>query len=112
MAQFYGTDQQGLEYRKCLGVTVGSDQKSTENRVSKKATVARMDEVLGLKLMAWQPASQDDPAGGASAGHAEADRTRSEKTGFLADQIRNQIADLGYDVDDSVTTTTVRPKRR
>ena len=77
----------------------------------KKATVARMDEVLGLKLMTWQTASQPIPQE-VQALVTLRRTARDQKNWSLADQIRNQIVALGYEVDDSVTTTTVRPKRR
>lgn len=67
---------------------------------TKKATLLRMDQVLGLGLAEWQPVEQRIPD--AILALAEQRQTaRGEKRWQEADQLRAEIQAAGYEVEDT-----------
>ena len=66
----------------------------------RKATILKFDEVLGLDLVHWQPKEEAAPAE-ILALLEQRKQARAEKRWADADAVRKQIADLGYEVEDT-----------
>lgn len=73
----------------------------------KKGTLLEFDKVLGLKLASWEPAHEEIPAEIITL----LDRrqaARAEKMWHEADQLRDQIAAAGFEVEDTPEGPRVR----
>ena len=66
---------------------------------SKKATILEFDRVLGLQFADWAPKSTDIPAD-IQALVDKRQAARTSKDWALADELREQINELGYEVED------------
>jgi cysteinyl-tRNA synthetase len=71
----------------------------------KKATILRFDEVLGLKLGEWEPATVPDDV--ASLVEARED-ARAARDWARADSLRDEIAEAGWEVRDTPDGAVVR----
>jgi cysteinyl-tRNA synthetase len=76
---------------------------------TRKATLLKMDEVLGLDLATWQPREEEIPA---EINELVEARTlaRKEKRWADADAIRSQVAELGYEIEDTPSGPKVKKK--
>ncbi len=83
---------------------VGSD---LDNAV-KKATLLHFDQVMGLDLANWQPEEKDDAPAEIQALVTERQQAREAKDWTKADQLRDQIAEAGYELIDSPEGTQVQ----
>jgi len=83
--------------------------KSNLSTGDKRVTVSRMDEVLGLDLMNWQPASDVIPENVLALVKLRS-TAREQKAWALADKIRNKIYSLGYEVKDEVAGSSIHRK--
>ncbi|GGC75919.1 cysteine--tRNA ligase [Undibacterium terreum] len=82
--------------------------KSSLSPAVKKATLDRFDLVLGLDLQNWQPPQQIIP----DEVHALAERrriSRENKNWAEADALRNELRELGYEVEDTAGGMTIKP---
>jgi cysteinyl-tRNA synthetase len=66
---------------------------------TKKATILEFDRVLGLRLVEWAPKSADTPAEIQTLVEKR-QAARASKDWTLADELRDQILELGYEVED------------
>lgn len=83
--------------------------KSNISDDSKKATILEFDKVFGLKLENWQPDSIEVPDEVIEL--VEQRRAaRSEKSWQLADELRDKIMQLGYEVEDSADGSKITRK--
>jgi cysteinyl-tRNA synthetase len=71
----------------------------------KKATILRFDEVLGLKLGEWEPASVPEEVMGLV---EEREAARKARDWSRADALRDEIADAGWEVRDTPGGAVVR----
>lgn len=76
---------------------------------TRKATLLKMDEVLGLGLAAWQPKQEEIPAEILALVDART-LARKEKRWGDADAIRAQVTGLGYEIEDTPQGPKVRKK--
>lgn len=74
---------------------------------TKKATLLAMDEVLGLKLGAWQPENLEIPPAVAELVRART-QARAAQNWQEADRLRDAIHAHGFAVDDSAAGSEVR----
>ncbi len=74
-----------------------------------KATVLKMDEVLGLGLADWKPAEVEIPAEIQALLEAR-QLARSEKRWQDADALRGQINAAGYEIEDSPQGPRLKPR--
>ncbi len=83
--------------------------KSNLDQASKKATLLQCDKVLGLNLKNWQPTTLTIPS---QITELMALRTqaRTSKKWSEADQLREQIAEQGYEIEDSAEGAVLRKK--
>lgn len=72
---------------------------------TKKATLLRFDEVLGLGLGNWHPAGVPE---GVMALVAQRDAARAARQWSEADRLRDKIAEAGYEVRDTPEGAVVR----
>jgi cysteinyl-tRNA synthetase len=75
---------------------------------TKKATVLTFDQVLGLRLAEWQPATLAIP-GEITALVEQRQQARQAKRWQEADALREQVRALGYEIEDTAQGTRVRP---
>lgn len=75
----------------------------------KSATVLEFDRVFGLDLATWQPAIDVVPEAIAELAR-ERELARQNKDWQRADEIRNEVSALGFDIEDSTSGSIVRPK--
>ncbi len=83
-----------------------------DNAVSeadKKATVNLIDQVLGLEISLWQPARVADIPPEAIALAEKRQQARADKDWATADQMRDELAALGYKVKDTSDGFEVKP---
>ncbi len=73
----------------------------TVTDADKKATVNLLDQVLGLELSQWQPAQAAEVPEEAVALAERRQQARAEKDWATADQMRDELAQLGYTVKDT-----------
>jgi len=66
----------------------------------KKATLLQFDRVLGLRLAEWQPAEEVVP-GEIMALVDERQKARIEKRWQDADELRENIREAGYEIEDT-----------
>ena len=83
--------------------------KSDLDESIKKATVLEFDRILGLGLANWQPDAVDIPDAVLDL-VAQRTQARLEKSWQLADQMRDQIVELGYEVEDSAEGPKISKK--
>jgi cysteinyl-tRNA synthetase len=76
---------------------------------TRKATLLKMDEILGLDLANWQPKQEEVPAEVAALLEART-LARKEKRWGDADSIRAQITELGYEIEDTPQGPKVKKK--
>jgi cysteinyl-tRNA synthetase len=76
---------------------------------TRKATLLKMDEVLGLDLATWQPREEEIPAEIIELVEART-QARKEKRWADADAIRNQVTELGYEIEDTPSGPKVKKK--
>jgi cysteinyl-tRNA synthetase len=77
---------------------------------SKKATLLFFDKVLGLRLADWQPAAEIIPAD-VKALVEQRSLARTEKRWQDADTLRQQIAQAGYEIEDTPQGPRVKPRK-
>jgi cysteinyl-tRNA synthetase len=76
---------------------------------TRKATLLKMDEVLGLDLASWKPKQEDVPAEVSSLLEART-QARQEKRWADADAIRAQVTALGFEIEDTAQGPKVKKK--
>lgn len=76
---------------------------------TRKATLLKMDEVLGLDLATWQPREEEIPAEITALVEART-LARKDKRWADADAIRNQVTELGYEIEDTPSGPKVKKK--
>ena len=74
----------------------------------KKATLLHFDQVMGLGLAEWAPQEEEIPAA-IQAMAAKRQQARADKDWAIADQMRDEIAAAGYEVEDTPDGPRVRP---
>jgi cysteinyl-tRNA synthetase len=84
--------------------------RSDLSTATKKATLLRFDEVLGLELAAWAPLEDAIPEAVMDVVEAR-QRARSEKRWEDADALRKQVADAGYEIEDTVSGPRVKSRK-
>ena len=77
----------------------------------KKATLLHFDQVMGLGLAEWTPQEEEVPAE-IQAMAAKRHQARSDREWATADQMRNEIAAAGYEVEDTPEGPRVRPLKK
>ena len=108
MARFVAEVDRDMNTPKALAL-VWEMVKSKMDSAVKRATLLAMDEVLGLDLAGWVPVEHDIPE--SILAMVESRRqARAEKNWALADQIRDELTAMGYELDDSADGTGVRVK--
>ena len=76
---------------------------------ARKATLLKMDEVLGLDLTNWKPREEEIPAEVMTLVESRT-LARKEKRWADADAIRNQVSTLGYEIEDTPSGPKVKKK--
>lgn len=76
----------------------------------KKATLLAMDQVLGLDLANWKPGEVEIPDEVLRLA-SERKQARADRDWAVADEIRDRISALGYEVEDAADGFKVRPLR-
>jgi len=84
--------------------------KSFLTNATKKATLQEMDKILGLRLAEWQPAQIDVPAEIMKLVQ-QREQARKEKRWKDADELRQQIHESAYEVEDTPQGPRVRLKK-
>lgn len=84
--------------------------KSDLSPSSKKATLLHFDEVFGLQLSEWSPDSAEIPHK-VSALVQERETARSEKRWQDADELRDQVHDLGFEIEDTSSGPEVKTRK-
>jgi len=77
----------------------------------KKATLLHFDNVLGLRLSEWSPEATEIPRE-ISALIKAREVARSEKRWNDADGLRDQVQDLGFEIEDTSNGPEVKPRKR
>jgi cysteinyl-tRNA synthetase len=75
----------------------------------KKATLLRVDEVLGLALADWAPAEVEVPEAVKELVEAR-QRARADKRWTEADTLRAQVSEAGYEIEDTPQGPRVRAR--
>jgi cysteinyl-tRNA synthetase len=75
--------------------------KSDLHDATKKATILKFDEVLGLRLKEWRPAEEKAIPEEIMSLVEERQRARTEKNWQKADALRDQICEAGYELMDT-----------
>jgi cysteinyl-tRNA synthetase len=83
--------------------------KSDLPQATKKGMLLEFDRVLGLGLAAWEPAQEVIPEEIQSLVN-ERQEARAEKRWQEADELRDRIADAGYEIEDTAEGPRVRSK--
>jgi cysteinyl-tRNA synthetase len=78
---------------------------------TKKATLLHLDEVFGLQLSGWGPEPSDVPEDVLSLVE-QREEARSEKRWEDGDRLRDQVHDLGFEIEDTRHGPVVRPRKR
>jgi len=84
--------------------------KSALDERDRKATLLHFDDVLGLRLGAWSPASEVIPEE-INALVAARQAARAAKDWAQADAARDELHELGYEVEDTPSGPQVRRKK-
>ena len=77
---------------------------------AKKATLLQFDRVFGLRLAEWQPAEEVVP-GEIMALVDQREKARAEKRWKDADALREQVKQVGYEIEDTPTGPRVRSRK-
>jgi cysteinyl-tRNA synthetase len=77
---------------------------------AKKATVTLFDQVFGLRLADWRPPVEDIPQDITELALAR-QQARKEKRWADADELRDRITGLGYDIEDTPEGPRLRRRR-
>lgn len=109
VGQFETAINDDLNMPRALAVTWDLVRSNLEPGV-KKSTIAVFDQVLGLKLMEWQPLEEVVTAEVLQLMEHRA-QARKEKRWADADAIRGQINALGYDVEDTPQGPKVKTRK-
>lgn len=109
ISQFEEAINDDLNMPRALAVTWDLAKSSLEPGV-KKATILIFDKVLGLGFSTWQPDEEETPA---EVQQLVEERVlaRNEKRWADADRIRNEIASLGYEVEDTPGGPKVKARK-
>ncbi|HVE50758.1 MAG TPA: cysteine--tRNA ligase [Casimicrobiaceae bacterium] len=75
----------------------------------KRATLAKLDDVLGLGLAQWQPKSIEAPEAAKALANARAE-ARKRRDFAESDRLRAELAALGWDVEDRAGGYTLKPR--
>lgn len=108
MAQFQAEVNDDLNMPRALAV-VWEVVRSPLPPATKKATILRFDQILGLGLAEWQPMETLIPAE-ILALVEQRQQARRERRWQAADQLRDQIGAAGYEVEDTPDGARVRLK--
>lgn len=108
LQQIYGQVYDDLNTPKALAV-IWNLVKSNLAPAIKKATLLECDKILGLNLANWQPEVVEIPD------HVKTlldlrSQARKERDWAAADEFRDQIADLGYEIEDAAEGVTLKKK--
>ena len=74
---------------------------------SKKATIAIVDKALGLNLLGWKPRLETPPKEVEEL-LLHREKARMNKNWALADALREEIRNLGYDIEDSNNGSSIK----
>jgi cysteinyl-tRNA synthetase len=107
--QFKEQINDDLNFPKAVAVTWDLARSSLPD-AAKKATVLLFDQVLGLKLAEWQPVEEIIPAEIQKLA-ADRQQMRREKRWAEADAIRQQISDVGYEMEDTPQGPKIKSRR-
>lgn len=99
LAQFTETINDDLNMPRAMAVVWKLASSDLSSGV-KKATILEFDRVLGLDLGEWQPITEDVPDEVLALAN-QRQAARLEKRWQDADALRNQIRELGYEVEDT-----------
>ena len=96
-----------LNTPKALAVVWGLVKESIPD-ATKKATLLKMDQALGLDLANWTPTAEEIPESVMEL-VVRRNAARKDKDWTNADALRDQINALGYEIEDGPTGTKVKP---
>ncbi len=108
LADFQTEMRQDLNSPRALAVVWGLAKADLPGAVRRR-TILAMDEVLGLDLAGWLPPDETVP-GEVLALLADRDAARADRNWVLADELRDRIQTMGYEVEDGPGGS--RAKRR
>ena len=77
---------------------------------AKKATLLHFDQVMGLGLADWEPQEEEIPAE-IQAMAEKRQQARADKDWATADQMRDEIAAAGYEIEDAPEGPRIRPTK-
>lgn len=109
MAQFTGFVNDDLNTPRALALAWDVARGQLPDAV-KKATLVQFDQVFGLDLNLWQPDTDSIPEQVQTL-IAQRVQARAEKNWQLADEIRAQVDELGFDIEDSAEGSKGRAKK-
>jgi cysteinyl-tRNA synthetase len=75
----------------------------------KRATLAKLDEVLGLGLVQWRPPEVDVPANARALADARS-AARKARDYAAADRLRGELAQLGWEMEDTPDGYRLKPR--
>jgi len=78
---------------------------------AKKATLLEFDRILGLGLAAWQPTTETIPDEIMTLVRRR-EQARQEKRWQDADTLRDQVRELGYEIEDRVQGPDIRSRKK
>ncbi|WP_211473197.1 cysteine--tRNA ligase [Collimonas humicola] len=107
MQRFRAEINNDLNFSRALALVWELVRSDTDAAVC-KATLRAMDEVLGLDLDGWRPASVAIPAAVAQLA-AQRQAARAARQWQEADRLREQIRALGFLVEDTVAGPALKP---
>lgn len=105
LARFHDCLRDDLNMPRALAV-VWELVRADEADAVKKATLLACDEVLGLDIAGWEPEMLDIPTEVVNLVN-DRENARKEKNWGRADELRDEIAALGYQVEDTRDGTKI-----
>lgn len=110
VSEFVGEVDHNLNIPRALAV-LWAMAKSDLPDATKKATLLRCDQILGLGLGDWQPPRHEIPQEVLAMVNA---RTKARENGnwHEADRLRDAIHELGFTVEDSASESTVQQRQK
>ncbi|MDR0588370.1 MAG: cysteine--tRNA ligase [Burkholderiales bacterium] len=96
-----------LNFPRALAICWDTLRKTADAKI-KRATLARVDDVLGLRLSQWQPQEVLVPDAVIALANAR-QAARSAKNWAEADRARQAIADLGWEIEDKPEGYRMKP---